>query len=548
MTISPRFWTTPRRHGLQLHHSLVIASAPRVCSSLHARLTAIGVNVGVHCAHSSYLRGTRNASIAAGLHRWQIHKGHVFFLWWQRWRYVALAISMRYTVLSLDTDVSLRSDPYPLLWRAYQHRQLVVGLESDKPAHKNHYIFPAANLGFVYCRAKPGGTVQRLFEEVTRRVEDLLLAPTPTLNQENRTAMNVLWDQDIFRDVVETFAFNLRAPSFRHALYHAGTSPADLNAQSKTFDWLHETTSFFASAAATRTVWFQLHDPVTCTPGETMAGLPLWYFAPYTINPHGNLWEGGWLRSPSPVVIAHLVFIKNKPFAMRLLGMWHYAASIYQGTKRLHLPSATRVRVFPEEVRALTMRNSGLQLHEKNVVAIWAELLRFTLIALSLRRRAVLPFLPCSNAHGPPLQVPPKLRGRFHIMPLGNTSLCQQGNGPAPLLATTTPAEAQTQAGAVLRWASEELGQPPSFDACCTVVPFSVRWVDAHGLRPLKEERMLNERDLVHLRKEAGGVATEASMPLSGLVHAVDRRRLKIRKNKDEARVLHIDFGGAQPS
>ena len=57
-----------------------------------------------------------------------------------------------------------------------------------------------------------------------------------------------------------------------------------------------------------------------------------------------------------------------------------------------------------------------------------------------------------------------------------------------------------------------------------------------------------NERDLVHLRKEAGGVATEANMPLSGLVHAVDRRRLKIRKNKDEARVLHIDLGGAQPS
>ena len=39
-----------------------------------------------------------------------------------------------------------------------------------------------------------------------------------------------------------------------------------------------------------------------------------------------------------------------------------------------------------------------------------------------------------------------------------------------------------------------------------------------------------------------------SDQPLSGLVHAVDRRRLKIRKNKDEARVLHIDFGGAQPS
>ena len=73
-------------HSLELHHSLVIASAPRVCSSLHKRLFATGVRVGGHCAHSSYLRETSNASIAAGLHRWQIDKGHVFHLWWQRWR------------------------------------------------------------------------------------------------------------------------------------------------------------------------------------------------------------------------------------------------------------------------------------------------------------------------------------------------------------------------------------------------------------------------------------------------------------------------------
>ena len=530
-------------HSLELHHSLVIASAPRVCSSLHTRLVATGVRVGGHCAHSSYLRGESNESIAVGLHRWQIDKGHVFHLWWQRWRYVALAISMRYNVLSLDTDISLRSDPYPLLWRAYQHRQLVVGIESEKPARKNHYIFPAANLGFVYCRARPGGTVQRLFAEVTRRVEDLLLAPSPTLNQENHTAANMLWDQDIFRDVVETLAFALRPPSFRHVLYHAGTSPADLNAQSRAFDWLHEDTSFFPAAAPIRTVWFQLHDPITSAPDETMAGLPMWFFAPYTVNPYGNLWDGGWLRSPSPMVIAHLVFVSNKAFAMRALGLWHYAASLYQGTDTLS--SATGVRVFPKEVRALTMRNSGMQLHQGNVVARWAELLRFTLLALSLQRRAVLPFFPCANAHGPPLEVPVKLRGRFHIMPLGNASLCQQGNAPA-LLATTTPAVAQAQAGAVLRWTSGKYRQPPPFDACCTIVPFSSRWVDPNGLRPLKEERMLNERDLAHLLKEVGGDATEASIPLSELGYTLDQRRLKIRKKKNGARVLHLDLGGAQ--
>lgn len=531
-------------HSLELHHSLVIASAPRVCSSLHTRLVATGVRVGGHCAHSSYLREESNASIAVGLHRWQIGKGHVFHLWWQRWRYVALAISMRYNVLSLDTDISLRSDPYPLLWRAYQHRQLVVGIESEKPARKNRYIFPAANLGFVYCRARPGGTVQRLFAEVTRRVEDLLLAPSPTLNQENHTAANMLWDQDIFRDVVETLAYALRPPSFRHVLYHAGTSPADLNAQSRAFDWLHEDTSFFPAAAPIRTVWFQLHDPITSAPDETMAGLPMWFFAPYTVNPYGNLWDGGWLRSPSPMVIAHLVFVSNKAFAMRALGLWHYAASLYQGTDTLST-SATGVRVFPKEVRALTMRNSGMQLHQGNVVARWAELLRFTLLALSLQRRAVLPFFPCANAHGPPLEVPVKLRGRFHIMPLGNASLCQQDNAPA-LLATTTPAVAQAQAGAVLRWTSGKYRQPPPFDACCTIVPFSSRWVDPNGLRPLKEERMLNERDLAHLLKEVGGDATEESIPLSELGYTLDQRRLKIRKKKNEARVLHLDLGGAQ--
>jgi hypothetical protein len=549
-------------HSLELHHSLVIASAPRVCSSLHKRLFATGVRVGGHCAHSSYLRETSNASIAAGLHRWQIDKGHVFHLWWQRWRYVALAISMRYNVLSLDTDISLRSDPYPLLWRAYQHRQLVVGIESEKPARKNRYIFPAANLGFVYCRARPGGTVQRLFAEVTGRVEGLLLAPSPTLNQENHTAANMLWDQDIFRDVVETLAFALRPPSFRHVLYHAGTSPANLNAQSRTFDWLHEDTSFFPAAAPIRTVWFQLHDPITYAPDETMAGLPMWFFAAYTVNPHGNLWDGGWLRSSSPVVIAHLVFVSNKAFAMRALGLWHYAASLYQGTDSTKpprvpglyqgatdtLPSAEGARVFPEDVRALTMRNSGMQLHAGNVVATWAELLRFTLLALSLQRHAVLPFFPCANGHGPPLEVPVKLRGRFHIMPLGNASLCQQDNAPA--LATTTPAVAQAQAGAVLWWTPGKHRQPPQFDACCTIVPFSSRWVDPNGLRPLKEERMLNERDLAHLLEEAGGEAggdaTQASMPLSELGYTLDQRRLKRRKKKDGARVLHLDLGGAQ--
>ena len=100
--------------------------------------------------------------------------------------------------------------------------------------------------------------MQRLVTELTRRVEQLLLAPTPTYDRRTgeRLAINTMWEQEIFRDVVETFAFGLQPPSFRHALYHAGTpngtlSPADLNERSREFDWLHEDLSFFDGAPPT---------------------------------------------------------------------------------------------------------------------------------------------------------------------------------------------------------------------------------------------------------------------------------------------------------
>lgn len=119
-----------------------------------------------------------------------------------------------------------------------------------------------------------------------------------------------------------------------------------------------------------------------------------------------------------------------------------------------------------------------------------------------------------------------------------------------PALATTAPVVAQVQASDALRWTAGQLRQPPPFDACCTIVPFSKRWVDPNGLRQLKEERMLNERDLAHLLEEAQGLATETSMPLAELAphnheEASDQRRHRVQKYND-ARVLHLDLAGTQ--
>ena len=88
----------------------------------------------------------------------------------------------RYSALSLDSDISLRADPYPLLHRsALARRQLLVGLDSDAPSGTGHalLLFPGINVGLVYAhRCRMGGPAHTLLREVTRRAEAFLLGPT----------------------------------------------------------------------------------------------------------------------------------------------------------------------------------------------------------------------------------------------------------------------------------------------------------------------------------------------------------------------------------
>lgn len=405
-------------------------------------------------------------------------------------------------------------------------------------------MFPAVNLGFVYCRSRPNGTVQRLITDLTRRVEEHLLSPEPIRNREGYVAINTLWEQDVFRDVVETFAFSIKPPSFRHALYHAGTSPPDLNEQSRTFDWRHEDTSFFVGRPSVKTVWLQLHNPDTGEADETLAGLPLWFFTPFMIGPHGNAWNGGWVRHPSPVIVAHLVFGKSKLFVMRALGFWHYDASRPDPSAILNrTPSA---RVFPEDVQVLVMRRHGLQLRSPDdsvVISVWIELLRFTLLAMALGRRAVLPFLSCSNKQGPPDEghVPSALRGQLTVLALNNESLCRNQSSVAHT--ATTPTQLTVDPANILLTAPRK--RPP-FDACCMLVPHSMKWVSPFGKRELKKENMLNERDLAHLLLEAGTDELASSIRLSEVERAVVKgAQPPVREINRQERVLYLDMEGS---
>ena len=60
------------------------------------------------------------------------------------------AVRLGYRVLSLDTDISLRANPYPLLHGVLRHHSLITGLDNDRD--KSSYVFPNTNVGFVYVR------------------------------------------------------------------------------------------------------------------------------------------------------------------------------------------------------------------------------------------------------------------------------------------------------------------------------------------------------------------------------------------------------------
>ena len=201
---------------LKLHHHLIIASRPEVCAATWARAQQIGLSLG--CGHSSFLHRGSSARIDAGLDAYNIEDTHVYHLWWQRWFFLSEAVGLGYRVLSLDTDVSLRANPYPLFHGPLAHHDLITGLDTDQALRP--FYFPAANVGLVYARGPPGGGAHWVLSESRRRLEQLLQGEIVPLPEQRGVSQQVVWDQDTFKDVLETAAFTPAAPSYRHAQGH----------------------------------------------------------------------------------------------------------------------------------------------------------------------------------------------------------------------------------------------------------------------------------------------------------------------------------------
>ncbi|KAL3918905.1 MAG: hypothetical protein SGPRY_005827, partial [Prymnesium sp.] len=115
--------------ALSISHHLILSADPKACEALDARMPR-----EVGCGHSSWLRGASEShpKLARGLKAFGIQANHVYHLWWQRWHYLARAVGMGYSALSLDSDISLRVDPYAMLHGALRGFEMVVAIDSAR--------------------------------------------------------------------------------------------------------------------------------------------------------------------------------------------------------------------------------------------------------------------------------------------------------------------------------------------------------------------------------------------------------------------------------
>ena len=605
---------------LGLQHHLVVSPSSAACAALSLRAERVGVSVG--CGQSSFLqRGTTSAQVDAGLDAYDISDSHVYHLWWQRWFLLSEAHALDYGALFLDTDVSLRADPYPFLRGALEHHSLFFGWDDDQSRAPFH--FPAASVSFVYVRRGPPGTAAHwVLSEMCWRLEQLLRGVALPLPARRGQTQQVLWDSSILKDVLETAAFTPSAPSHRHVRLHCaerdGGPLAGHRAAPLPPGWLLSTERlrFFdrPSVPSLPSAWMPLHvpaawrrdqkrrppplqqlpvapDPMACNHSSygssssssssvervadvvasgSVGVLPMWFVSRFQVCPHGGAC-GRWGSQPPSTLIGSLVGVKARFWIMRVLGWWNHeasrptkgpsdehehdaggattitAATVTGTTARTtaaaaaaHVASTSSPHahppkpplIFPKSsVRPLVLRGHTLRLrgryHAADVHYVRVRLARWTLLAIALGRRAVLPMIPCElTADGWP-ELPAHMQDSSVLTKLLGTSGCDaRSRTPSWRLAASVAPLAspqQLRATAEMRAIgnySSVLDPRPIGAGCCVLLP-ERRCVDQLGERgELGDEIVLSERDLGWLGSEEEAVEEDEASAAGGGVEA----------------------------
>lgn len=180
---------------------------------------------------------------------WGLFPTHPYFLFLQRWWFAGEALSRGYSILSLDADLHLSTDPYTIVhsvalrhfdvlyqgddgWpmRQQSHasgtKRMAVANKGAIHVHCPQKVWshqcggvcgvtgaPNLNTGFVWARAGLNGTA-RLFKDVVQTILGRMDQP-PVRDPYNKSHLGRLWPQPVMNEIVFRLA---RRPSLNHAV------------------------------------------------------------------------------------------------------------------------------------------------------------------------------------------------------------------------------------------------------------------------------------------------------------------------------------------
>lgn len=409
-----------RRVGVE--HYLLLTNAKETCEEIRAGPW------GVQCGWTSYLMNHPRL-VAYALTNEEM--ASPFRLWWARFHVLERLVAFGYNPMYVDTDVSFRYNPYPLLKGPFGKYQLVGQDETGR--------LTGVNIGLVYAQnAEPGGGAHWVLNEtVSRMLQILEHAPEPVKRWDGKTAEGAkehLWDQHIYNDVLESAAFgrDLRRRSGQRLIDPAGrardewvkasgfpedaslawdveevvvsdadvpTSPDDATKRAPVDVGPHrvhvktiraiETPTATATTAATRADGER---------GDAFLAAPAWFLGGWS-GVAGDLEfqgvNGRWNLDPCPVVVAHLVGALSKQTTMKQLGWWAYGADVYRAAESLERSSTTRLDgvLAVRGLAAVGRREDDPAAAQE---AYGLAIARIVELAVAAGRRPAIPALDCA--------------------------------------------------------------------------------------------------------------------------------------------------------
>ena len=409
--------------GMGFEHYLLLGNRRETCEQLR------NGPWGIQCGHTSFLE---NHPRLATYQLEDEEHATPFRLWWARFHVLERLSAFGFNPMYIDTDVSFRANPYPLLKGAFAKYSLIG---QDETGHIN-----GVNIGFVYAQnANVGRGAHWVLNETMARMFAILEhEPGPVKRWDGKVAAGAkehLWDQHIYNDVLESafFGREMRRRSGQRLVeendgarrtWEKETMGYPMDEKSMSWDTAQvelraEEVPRTATGAAMklppdargRGSIVAREKPLVCygatpqnasgssTP-EYFLAAPPWFIGGWSgvagdEGLQGVL--GNWNLDPPPVAVAHFVGALQKQSTMKQLGWWAYGAEVYRAKRPLE---ALERDVFGD--RALAVRGlaavdpeRSLKTSSEAVAAYGAAVAALVELAVAAGRRPVIPAMNC---------------------------------------------------------------------------------------------------------------------------------------------------------